>query len=507
MQQKVSQSQATTNEIFGSFFLGGHEFALPIAHIQEVVNPSESYTPVPLAPAYLLGMFNLRGSIIPLVDLRLILNLPTTTNIKAQKIAIMEYGSFSVGLLFDEIGEIFKSQPEERSDFEFAANDSSQSVVCGAFKRDEGRRLVQILDIKALLQLQHVPHQKNLTQAHLRESHLNKRRGLRKQCISFLVGPSRCALSIHTIQEILKVDHIASSVFTSDKCLGTIELRGHIVPVIDMASLFGYGKNPDQTSLKFSIDSSQRILVMRLENELFGLLVDSVESIVPFFEENLIAFPVLGKEKSEMFLGCITRDKQEDIILLNPVHILSNSEVNEITQGHSQLYNSKKHLKGQENQRQIKKTYITFRLESLFAIRIEEVREIIDQPEILMHPPGLSPHIQGVLNLRGELVAIINARKMYNMQTVDHAQSGKVLIFQKENLKYGLVIDSVEAITHFSDENKMKLPSMYSSKDSGGMTHDVSEAVRVERSGEETLDLLILNLEMILQRVGISKVS
>lgn len=507
MQQKISQNQAVMNEIFGSFFLGEHEFALPIAHIQEVVNPSESYTPVPLAPAYLLGMFNLRGAIIPLVDLRLILNLPTTTCIKAKKIAIMEYENFSVGLLFDEIGEIFKSQPEERSDFEFCSDDTNQNVICGAFKRDEGRRLVQILNIKALLRLQHVPHQKNLTQAHLRESHLNKRRGLRKQCISFLVGPSRCALSIHAIQEILKVDRIASSVFTSDKCLGTIDLRGYIVPVIDMASLFGYKKKSDQVSLQFTPDSAQRILVMRLDKELFGLLVDSVESIVPFFEENLVPFPVLGEEKTEMFLGCITRENQEDIILLNPSHILSNNEVNEITQGHSQLYNSKKQLKEQENQRQIKKTYITFRLESLFAIKIEEVREIIDQPEILMHPPGMPPHIQGVLNLRGELVAIINARKMYNMSMESSDQTGKVLIFQKENLKYGLVIDSVEAITHFSDENKMKLPSMYSSKDSGGMTHDVLEAVRVERPGQETLDLLILNLEMILHRVGLLKVG
>jgi len=61
--------------IFGSFWLGEAEFALPVNHVQEVVNPPSVYTPVPLSPPDLVSLFNLRGMVIPVVDLRRLLGL------------------------------------------------------------------------------------------------------------------------------------------------------------------------------------------------------------------------------------------------------------------------------------------------------------------------------------------------------------------------------------------------------------------------------------------------
>ncbi len=56
-------------ELFGSFLLETDEFALPALSIREVVNLPERITVVPLAPPYLEGMFTLRGSVIPVVNL------------------------------------------------------------------------------------------------------------------------------------------------------------------------------------------------------------------------------------------------------------------------------------------------------------------------------------------------------------------------------------------------------------------------------------------------------
>ena len=52
------------------FIVGEEEFAVPILNIQEIIKPIE-YTRVPATPNYVLGVFNLRGSVIPLIDLRL----------------------------------------------------------------------------------------------------------------------------------------------------------------------------------------------------------------------------------------------------------------------------------------------------------------------------------------------------------------------------------------------------------------------------------------------------
>ena len=51
------------------FVIGEEEYAVPILTIQEIIKPI-SWTRVPQTPAYILGVFNLRGSVIPLIDLR-----------------------------------------------------------------------------------------------------------------------------------------------------------------------------------------------------------------------------------------------------------------------------------------------------------------------------------------------------------------------------------------------------------------------------------------------------
>jgi purine-binding chemotaxis protein CheW len=51
------------------FIIGEEEYAVPILSIQEIIKPI-TWTRVPQTPAYILGVFNLRGSVIPLIDLR-----------------------------------------------------------------------------------------------------------------------------------------------------------------------------------------------------------------------------------------------------------------------------------------------------------------------------------------------------------------------------------------------------------------------------------------------------
>ena len=101
-------------EIYGSFLLSGSEFAISVKAIQEVVNEPESYNPVPLSPNYLLGLFNLRGMIIPVVDLRKIFDFPDNHEANEKKVAIIEHGNICVGILFDQTCEVFNGNDSDR---------------------------------------------------------------------------------------------------------------------------------------------------------------------------------------------------------------------------------------------------------------------------------------------------------------------------------------------------------------------------------------------------------
>jgi purine-binding chemotaxis protein CheW len=481
--------------IFGSFYLTESEFALSVSYVQEVVNAPASYTPVPLAPNYLRGLFNLRGTVIPVVDLRELLHLGTKPSSEAQKIAIIELEGSCVGLLFDKTGEVFKGQDEERTLFE----DSHSSVISGVIKKDAGKRLIQILDVSKLFKLKNIP--KDSAQNRGAREGLGKKRGQRRQCISFLVGPSKCSLPISDIQEIIKVEKVSESALAFGDCIGAIDLRGTTVPVIDFPALLKY-REVDRSEA--APQGDRRIVVMRLEKELFGLMVDSIDSIISYFPDELITFPVLEQNKADMFLGCITGHGEGEILLLDHQKILSNSEINEITRGHSKLYHSQENKKDQEKSKGgARRTYITFHVDGCYAVAINEVKEIIDFPQNLLQPPGLQSHIRGVLNLRGELVSIIDARTMYLKEAKpQQTESQKVLVLKKDQFHFGLVVDSVESIITFAENDKLKLPKILFSQNGSSMASDISEAVEVLDGNGQKKNMLILSVDSIAQRIS-----
>lgn len=257
IEHHVDAAYREESDTFGSFFLVNTEFALSVTRVQEVVNPPDKFTPLPLAPAFLKGVFNLRGAIIPVIDLRKILASEGEAATEGQKIAIVEYGICCVGLLFDQTGEIFKSRPDERCDF----MGSFGGVVSGVFKKDDGRRIVQILDVPSLFATQGISGKFNFGEGGRDRSSLLNKKGNRKQCISFVVGPSRCALGIEAIQEILKVNKVKIGLDVGN-CIGTIELRGVVVPIVDFAALLGFraiNRSDDATG------GERRVLVMKIE--------------------------------------------------------------------------------------------------------------------------------------------------------------------------------------------------------------------------------------------------
>jgi purine-binding chemotaxis protein CheW len=514
-EKEISQGSIQESLIFGSFFLSENEFALSVSFIQEVVNPPSRYTSVPLAPSYLKGLFNLRGTVIPVLDLRLLLHLKTQENPQDfQKIAVIQLENSCVGLLFEKTGDVFKSDPDEYSEF---YNRNSQDVVSGVFKKDSGKRLIQVLDVKNLFKIQNIPHDANHN--NLGRQLLNKKRGQRKQCISFVVGPSRCALSISDIQEILKVDSLTESALSVGYCIGTIDLRGSMVPVIDFAALLGY-----RDVLRFHSDfqSNRRLVVMRLDQELFGLMVDSIESIVSYFPDELLPFPLVEQARIKMFMGCITNHGDGDILLLNHEHVLKNEEVLEMTKGHSKLYKSHQLKKGKtlkyqgqsqqeqthQEQSHERKTYITFTIRDLYAVPIHDVKEIIEYPQNMLKPPGLKKHIRGVLNLRGNLVTIIDARVLYldrphlsslsDSISVDTSQ--RVLVFNQKGVHFGLIVDTVESIMTFSDQDKVTLPNVLYSEVKEASSFEISEAIQVMDHKGNRVGMLVLSVSSLVDK-------
>lgn len=133
----------TSSQQFCTFFLDGLFFGIEVEKVQEVIR-SQATTRVPLAPAVIGGLINLRGQIVTAVDLRQRLELSKREEAQAPMNVVVRTEDGAVSLLVDEIGDVVEV---EQSDFE-QPPDTLQGVarelICGAFKLKG--RLLLLLD-------------------------------------------------------------------------------------------------------------------------------------------------------------------------------------------------------------------------------------------------------------------------------------------------------------------------------------------------------------------------
>jgi purine-binding chemotaxis protein CheW len=478
--------EAAGMELYGTFLLAGQEFALPALAIREVVNLPERITAIPLSPGYLAGIFTLRGAAIPVLNLGRIFDPSAPGVAEGQRIAILDHDGVQVGLLFDATGEVLRVRPEQRSsvNYDAAAHAGASArvgaaVINGAILLDEGRRLVQVLDANALIRVENVPQVRSLAGA---ARSAERARFLRQaeghKGITFRAGAMTFALQMLAIQEIIRVPEIKASVMLSQLCKGWINLRGKAVGVVDFGVLL-------QCAAPAEGDDARRILIVRMGEDLLGLLVDSVDDVRSYFDSDILPIPMLSTRRAGMFRGCLPHPDGKDALFLAPEHIFTQGEVAEICAGHRRLYGDEaaaaSRAASSVTRRQV---YLAFSLGSSWAADISQVREIVPFGAIALRPPGMPECVEGMMQLRQQMVCVVDLRRLYGMPALDDLSERKILILEHEGESFGLVVDGVDSIMTVSDRQRRPSPKLTRNDGvAGDMRRDLNEVLEVSDEG------------------------
>ncbi len=146
---QLGDEQEEEREVFETwveFTLAGEPYGLPVASVQEVLRMVE-LTPVPHAPFPVLGVFNLRGRVVPLLDLRARLELPAAPPGDASRVLVLDARARSIGLLVDSVDRVFKLA---LSAVEAAPAEAGEAVR-GSWQSGTGT--LKLLDVEPLLTL------------------------------------------------------------------------------------------------------------------------------------------------------------------------------------------------------------------------------------------------------------------------------------------------------------------------------------------------------------------
>lgn len=490
----VSRHGGKRNEIYGSFLIDDSEFAIPVSAVQEVINQPVSISPMPLSPSFMLGLINLRGKIVPIVDLRILLEFPESERSEDCKIAIIEHGEHCIGLRVDKTGEVLSGHGAARVDFRNADGGIKDLVIEGVLKLNNGERLVQVLNPYELLKLEKVPRSNSVYDKKAIESD----RGKRRSCISFQTGHTTCALDLRFVKEVRVMPDVDQSIFANGNVIGTTNLRGVILPVVDFRGFMG-------DTAKFNLGRTEpkerRLLIIETSEGPIGLMVFSIDSILTYFENEVLPFARLALARSDFVSGCIMDKQSKIIMMLDHEALMTEPGLVSIAKSCQEIYCPAEETTEEKTveSSQTRRTFIRFTFENSFALDTSMVSEVINRPKEILEPPYSLSFVEGIINLRGELFTLINPRLLYGLPPKTCTDQ-KVLVFKHNQQKYGILVDSVDEIIMTTESSVSEVQALNSHNTSRRVAEDVSGCLQHTTSDGSLNSILIMDASALIER-------
>ena len=143
------------------------------------------------------------------------------------------------------------------------------------------------------------------------------------QWVTYKLGEETYGINVMQVQEVLRYTEIAPVPGAPDYVLGIINLRGNVVTVIDTRSRFGLPSS--------DISDNTRIVIIESDDQVVGILVDSVAEVVYLRSSEIDSAPNVGTEESAKFIQGVSNRDGQLLILVDLNKLLSDEEWNEIT--------------------------------------------------------------------------------------------------------------------------------------------------------------------------------
>ncbi len=169
MQPKYNQGMKQDNDEdsqqYLTFIMANEEYGVEILSVQEI-RGWESTTVIPNAPSHVKGVINLRGTIVPIIDLRQrfgieVLDYGATTVVIVVKVAIANEHKV-IGIVVDAVSDVFSVNNDDVRDAPNFGEDTDLSFIKGLTNADE--KMVILLDINRLLGNEVLPEAELLSQ-------------------------------------------------------------------------------------------------------------------------------------------------------------------------------------------------------------------------------------------------------------------------------------------------------------------------------------------------------
>jgi purine-binding chemotaxis protein CheW len=284
------------------------------------------------------------------------------------------------------------------------------------------------------------------------------------------------------VQEIVQVPENIIHVPHSDShVLGIMTLRQRMLPLVSLRKMF---------NLPFhAADEHSRIVVVAVGNSSVGVVMDTVNEVLRVSKNFVDAMPVMlarDGDMSEITEICRLDNGKRLVSIISAENMFRHSAVREALnsiekQQDDSMSNNNNERATIEDDEQM----VVFRLDrEEFGVPIESVQEIVRVPEELTHVPKSPDFVEGVINLRGAVLPVIDQRRRLGLPMIERTEQQRIMVFLFDGLRTGFIVDSVAEVLKISKSSIEPAPNL-----SAGQMNLISRVANLEK--QKRLILLI----------------
>jgi len=514
---------------------------------------------VPRTPPFVDGIANLRGVVLPIIDMRTRFGMDRVEETDRTRVLVIDIDGVKTGLRVDLVKQVTRVL---RSDIEPpppAIRGTTANYLEGMVKLDKGQRIIMALNAGQVCQIGVSGRQGELAATHQGENRGERERASTagdtrddvQQMVTFRIAREEFAFPMERVREILRVETPKQVPDVPEYVLGVLTVRGQILPIVDLRKLLqqrslaeefagacrelredyerwleqwkasaasnGHARvdlavaerlrswisNANSSSqalmeglsklrglnekavkqlqnkapaaevsataagviealrdfekqVAANIQEDQRIIVVDAGGFILGLVVDHVNEVLNISKKLVDPPPQIASSGLELSGIAKLDDGSRLIMLLDINNLMRDQKLREMQETSAQSSGvaesaARKQSAHQDQESELQ--LVTFLLGGEeYGVPISQIQEI-DRISKITKVPKAARFIEGVTNLRGEVIPVLDTRKRFDLEVKAADDRTRIIIVELGGVKTGLVVDAVREVLSLSKKD------------------------------------------------------
>ena len=278
----------------------------------------------------------------------------------------------------------------------------------------------------------------------------------------FSIGGNKYAINSDNVLEIMKLPQLDYPQKLPNNIVGLLKYNNFVINVVDIRFYLNMEVQPYSTN--------NELIIIKTDEVIFGIITDKVLGILAFDAANVDAIPYAD---SKTIIEALYKLNQETVFIIN-IYAIENllkqhdnkwedvdipalfpqDEVSKnIMSKRTLAIANKSNLKLASGELHAKNKYISFNLnDDSYCIELTYVKEVLKDTTIT-HVPGTPDFIEGIMNLRGDYITVLNLKKFLNLQATKPLDKKPVVIVKCNELKLALLIDKINELFEIQEDD------------------------------------------------------